>query len=182
MFSFTDFSHCSSKSPYPQVWKNCHWSFLEYWSYYKQIKNLIYSLICYLCEFSLEKELYLISVTEYWLNIAPGTQTLKGDRRKVWSCNYLCHRSCCQSCQFPLWCLSPYRYIMSDELSFCCHAMNFLGVIWQPYRAYYINKCISRALCSYPSIWWANRNIHPCPQNMCSCCPAVPAVWRMQKQ
>lgn len=109
MFRFTDFSHCSSKSAYPQVWKNSHWSFLEYWSCYKQMKNLMYSLICYLCEFNLEKEPYLISVTEYWLNTAPGTQTLKGDRRKVCYCNYLCQRSCCQSCQFPPCCLSPYR-------------------------------------------------------------------------
>lgn len=72
---------------------------------------------------------------------------------------------------------------MSDELSCFCHAVNFLGVIWQPYRAYYINKCIRRAPCSYPSIWWANRNIHHCPcWNTCSCCPAVPAAWRMRKQ
>lgn len=32
---------------------------------------------------------------------------------------------------------------MSNELSFCCHAVNFLGVIWQPYRAYYINNYIN---------------------------------------
>lgn len=69
-------------------------------------------------------------------------------------------KSLLQSCQFLPWCLSPYRQIFSDELSFCCRAVNFLGDIWQPYRAYYINKCIQRVLCSYSSICLMGKQKH----------------------